>query len=95
MVDIRERAFAMMNDAAQGKNISDEYNSLTPQQQRLALTAMENLQRNQRTMGLFGNVELTDFNHDGFLDDVKTRMANGTRRDVYDPPHDYHPRLKR
>lgn len=86
MGDVRENAVKMMQDAGQGRDISDQYNNLSPQDQRQTYTEMKSLQSNPNTMRQFGNIELTDGNGDGFLDDAQAKMANGTKKDVYNPP---------
>lgn len=88
MGDVRNDAVKMLQDASQGKDISEQYNNLPPQEQMQALTEMQNLKSNPNTMRQFGNVELFDGNKDGFLDDARARMRDGSSKDVYSPPQD-------
>ncbi|MBK9141775.1 MAG: hypothetical protein IPM23_04715 [Candidatus Melainabacteria bacterium] len=73
----------MLRDASEGRSISSQYNALSPQEQRAALTDMRNLQRADTTG--FGNVELIDGNGDGILDDARSTDRAGGKTDVYDP----------
>lgn len=88
MGDVRNDAVKMLQDASQGKDISEQYNNLPPQEQMQALTEMQNLKSNPNTMRQFGNVELFDGDKDGFLDDARARMRDGSSKDVYNPPQD-------
>lgn len=73
----------MMQDASEGRSISSQYNALSPQEQRAALTDMRNLQKSDTAS--FGNVELIDGNADGILDDARSTDSTGRKTDVYDP----------
>lgn len=86
MSDVRNDAVKMMQDASQGRDISTQYNSMPPQEQRQAFTEMKELRSNPNTMNQFGNVELVDHNNDGLMDDARARMRDGTAKDVYNPP---------
>lgn len=73
----------MLKDASEGRNISNQYNALSPQEQRAALTDMRNLQKADTAS--FGNVDLIDGNGDGILDDARSTDRAGGKTDVYDP----------
>lgn len=88
MGDVRNDAVKMLGDASQGRDISAQYNNMLPQEQRQAFTEMQNLKSNPSTMRQFGNVELFDSDKDGFLDDARARMRDGSSKDVYNPPQD-------
>jgi|AGTN01.2.fsa_nt_gi hypothetical protein len=85
MSDVRNDAAKMMQDASQGRDISAQYNNMPPQEQRQAFTEMKSLQSNPGTMRQFGNVELVDSNNDGVMDDARSRMRDGSTKDVYNP----------
>lgn len=83
-----QAAFTMMSEASHGQDISRRYNSLSSDEQKQVFSEMKNLQMNNETSKLFGNIDLFDSNNDGRMDDAKWAGRNGITRDVYDPNAD-------
>lgn len=78
-----DAAFTLMSEASDGKDISNRYNSLTPQEQKDVFGKMTDMQSSKDTMKLFGNLELFDNNKDGVMDDAKSFQRDGSIKDVY------------
>ncbi|HEY9784168.1 MAG TPA: hypothetical protein V6D17_02120 [Candidatus Obscuribacterales bacterium] len=101
--EIEKAAEEMLTKASEGQSFSNQYNSMSQEDQRASFAAMKDLQAANTQK--FGNVELIDSNNDGILDDAQATITRGAlnprrytdgaqyKTDVYDTAQDMQNKL--
>ncbi|MBS1991264.1 MAG: hypothetical protein JSS86_11630 [Cyanobacteria bacterium SZAS LIN-2] len=94
----QEVAKELMHKAADQKDITVDYNKLTPEDQKGVFSAMQDLKKSTKE---FGDLELVGTD-DGRLKDMTvkkgvldfTRWVGSSTKDVYDTPEDIQKKLE-